>query len=170
MKIACVSFLVGTLLLDASSSAALTSDQVNEITRSIVHVLCDLPDGGQQGGSGFVYHASNQVVTSFHVVAAASNPGVKLHVFSTGARLDRPAKIVQVLRAADLALLEVDQSFGLPTLRSDESNPSFGAELVAFGHPLFTPTVQRQILKFDKEEPLQDIAPLRANQEIGRLG
>jgi len=109
-------------------------------------------------------------VTSFHVVAAASNPNARLHVFSTAAGLDRPAKVVRVLKSADLALLEVDQSLGLPSLQSNNSNPSFAADLVAFGHPLFTPTVQRQFLKFDKEEELQDITPLNANEAITRLG
>ena len=109
-------------------------------------------------------------MTSFHVVAAASNPNARLHVFSTAAGLDRPAKVVRVLKSADLALLEVDQSLGLPSLQSNNSNPSFAADLVAFGHPLFTPTVQRQFLKFDKEEELQDITPLNANEAITRLG
>jgi Trypsin-like peptidase domain len=170
MRISCVSSVLLSILLNGGPVEALNDDQLKDITRATVHVLCDLPSGDTQGGSGFVYNRPNQIVTSFHVVAAASNSNVKLHVFSTAARLDRSAKVVRVLKAADLALLELDESLGLPTLTSNDANLSFGDDLIVFGHPLFTPTVQRQTVKFDTEEPLKNITPLAANQEISRLG
>ncbi|MBV9671354.1 MAG: trypsin-like peptidase domain-containing protein [Verrucomicrobia bacterium] len=170
MKLVPPRLFLGLLLLQAELAISLTADEANDITRSVVHVLCDLSEGRQQGGSGFVYNDSNQVVTSFHVVAAALQSNVKLHVFSTATGIDRPARVLRVLKTADLALIEVDRSLGLPCLKSSESTPSFGNELVAFGHPLFTPTVQRQTLKFDKEEALEDITPFEASKEITRLG
>lgn len=170
MKVGYISLIFGLLLFEAKPVAALTDDQVRDVSRSVVQIICDLSGGRSHTGSGFVYNDSTHVVTSFHVVAVALASDARLHIYSSAVQLDRPAKVVRVLRSSDLALLELNRSLGVPALESNDSVPSFGDQLVAFGHPVLTPTVRRQILWFDKEEALKNITPDNASQMISRIG
>ncbi|HXH81509.1 MAG TPA: trypsin-like peptidase domain-containing protein [Candidatus Tectomicrobia bacterium] len=83
-------------------------------------------------GSGVIIDKDGQVLTNAHVVDGAASLFVEL---DSRARL--PARIVGMDTVLDLALLRVETSAALPTVRlGDSSAVRVGDEVLAIGNPL----------------------------------
>ena len=81
-------------------------------------------------GSGFVISADGKILTNAHVVDGAESILVKL-----ADRSEKPAKVIGVDKATDVALLEIDAT-NLPTVKlGDSSKLEVGEWVIAIGSP-----------------------------------
>jgi serine protease Do len=86
----------------------------------------------QSVGSGVIIHEQGYVVTNAHVVSRASDISV---TFADGR--SEPAQFVSVDPEHDLAVLRVDSSAALPTVRLGRSDDLMvGETVIAIGNPL----------------------------------
>ena len=87
-------------------------------------------DNSARAGSGFAWQQPGQVVTDLHVVAGCTQ-------FSVGyQQLDvRPARVVRVLRRADLALLSVDGAPAVTPLSLAAQPPAPGRLSMCLASP-----------------------------------
>jgi Trypsin-like serine proteases, typically periplasmic, contain C-terminal PDZ domain len=101
------------------------------------------PDGGDQGagvqeslGSGFIVDPKGYIITNFHVVEKADKIFVKLSTDPDTQDPGRPARIIGTDKATDLAVIKIDTSSPLPTVKVGNSdNASVGDWVVAIGSP-----------------------------------
>ncbi len=101
------------------------------------------PDGGDQGGgvqeslgSGFIVDAKGYIVTNYHVVEKADKIYVKLSTDPDTQDLGRPARVIGTDKATDLAVIKIDTSTPLPTVKLGNSDSaSVGDWVEAIGSP-----------------------------------
>ena len=102
-----------------------------------------MPDGGDQGGgvqeslgSGFIVDPKGYIITNYHVVEKADKIYVKLSSDPDTQDLGRPARVIGSDKATDLAVIKIDASTPLPTVRLGNSDmASVGDWVVAIGSP-----------------------------------
>jgi putative serine protease PepD len=86
-------------------------------------------------GSGSIVRDDGYVLTNDHVISPAATSGTISVVFSSGQ--SEPAKLVGRVTSLDLAVLKVDASEKLPTIKTgDSENLLVGQPVVALGAPL----------------------------------
>jgi serine protease Do len=103
----------------------------------------DQGDGDDNGGgvreslgSGFIVDAKGYIITNNHVVDKADKIYVKLSTDPDTQDLGRPARVIGVDKATDLAVIKIDTNTALPTVKlgnSDSSN--VGDWVEAIGSP-----------------------------------
>ena len=101
------------------------------------------PDGGEQGGgvqeslgSGFIVDAKGYIITNNHVVEKADKIYVKLSTDPDTQDLGRPARVIGVDKATDLAVIKIDTSTPLPTVKLGNSDTAnVGDWVEAIGSP-----------------------------------
>jgi serine protease Do len=101
------------------------------------------PDGGDMGGgvqeslgSGFIVDPKGYIITNYHVVEKADKIYVKLSTDPDSQDLGRPARVIGTDKATDLAVIKIDTSSALPTVKLGNSdNASVGDWVVAIGSP-----------------------------------
>jgi serine protease Do len=101
------------------------------------------PDGGDQGpgvqeslGSGFIVDSKGYIITNYHVVERADKIYVKLSTDPDTQDLGRPARVIGTDKATDLAVIKIDTSTPLPTVKVGNSdNSAVGDWVVAIGSP-----------------------------------
>jgi serine protease Do len=101
------------------------------------------PDGGDQGGgvqeslgSGFIVDPKGYIITNYHVVDRADKIYVKLSTDPDSQDLGRPARVIGTDKATDLAVIKIDTSSPLPTVKVGNSDiSSVGDWVVAIGSP-----------------------------------
>jgi len=102
------------------------------------------PDGGgEQGGgvqeslgSGFIVDPKGYIITNYHVVEKADKIYVKLSTDPDSQDLGRPARVIGTDKATDLAVIKIETSSPLPTVKVGNSdNASVGDWVVAIGSP-----------------------------------
>jgi serine protease Do len=99
------------------------------------------PDGGDQGvqeslGSGFIVDPKGYIITNNHVVDKADKIYVKLSTDPDNQDLGRPARVIGVDKATDLAVIKIDTSTPLPTVKMGNSDESqVGDWVEAIGSP-----------------------------------
>ena len=101
------------------------------------------PDGGDQGGgvqeslgSGFIVDAKGYIITNFHVVEKADKIYVKLSTDPDTQDLGRPARVIGTDKATDLAVIKIDTSTPLPTVKLGNSDiAAVGDWVEAIGSP-----------------------------------
>jgi len=102
------------------------------------------PDGGEQGGgqvqeslgSGFIVDAKGYIITNNHVVDKADKIYVKLSTDPETQDLGRPARVIGVDKATDLAVIKIDTSTPLPTVKMGNSDEAqVGDWVEAIGSP-----------------------------------
>jgi serine protease Do len=101
------------------------------------------PDGGDQGGSvqaslgsGFIVDPKGYIITNNHVVEKADKIYVKLSTDPDSQDLGRPARVIGTDKATDLAVIKIESSSPLPTVKVGNSdNASVGDWVVAIGSP-----------------------------------
>jgi serine protease Do len=103
-----------------------------------------MPDmgGGDDGtvreslGSGFIVDPKGYIITNNHVVEKADKIYVKLSTDPDTQDLGRPARIIGVDKATDLAVIKIDTSTALPTVKLGNSDTAqVGDWVEAIGSP-----------------------------------
>jgi serine protease Do len=102
------------------------------------------PDNGDNGGgqvqeslgSGFIVDPKGYIITNFHVIEKADKIYVKLATDPDGQDLGRPARVIGFDKATDLAVIKIDTSAPLPTVKLGNSdNTQVGDWVEAIGSP-----------------------------------
>ena len=99
------------------------------------------PGGGGQGvqeslGSGFIVDAKGYIVTNNHVVDKADKIYVKLSTDPDSTDLGRPARVIGVDTATDLAVIKIDTEKPLPIVKMGNSETvQVGDWVEAIGSP-----------------------------------
>jgi serine protease Do len=100
------------------------------------------PDGDQGGqvqeslGSGFIVDPKGYIITNNHVVDKADKIYVKLSTDPDTQDLGRPARVIGVDKATDIAVIKIDTSTPLPTVRMGNSDQAqVGDSVEAIGSP-----------------------------------
>ena len=102
-----------------------------------------MPDqGGDEGqtreslGSGFIVDPKGYIITNYHVVEKADEIYVKLSTDPDGADLGRPARVIGFDKATDLAVIKIETSTPLPTVKLGNSDTmQVGDSVLAIGSP-----------------------------------
>jgi serine protease Do len=103
-----------------------------------------MPDqGGDQGGgvqeslgSGFIVDPKGYIITNNHVVEKADQIYVKLSTDPDTQDLGRPARVIGTDKATDLAVIKIDTSTPLPTVKMGNSDTAqVGDWVEAIGSP-----------------------------------
>jgi S1-C subfamily serine protease len=110
---------------------------------------CSLQGGGvqEEQGTGMIVSPTGQVVTNNHVIAGASSISVTLF----GSLKPLPATVIDTDPTNDVALLQIQDASGLPTVTlGDSDHVQVGDAVVAIGNALGlsagTPTVTQGII------------------------
>jgi serine protease Do len=100
-------------------------------------------DGGEQGGgvqeslgSGFIVDAKGYIITNNHVIEKADKIYVKLSTDPDNQDPGRPARVIGTDKATDLAVIKIETSTPLPTVKLGNSDTSSVGDWVeAIGSP-----------------------------------
>ena len=100
-------------------------------------------DGSDQGnqvqeslGSGFIVDSRGYIITNNHVIDKADKIYVKLSTDPDTQDLGRPARVIGVDKATDLAVIKIDTSSPLPTVKMGNSDQAqVGDWVEAIGSP-----------------------------------
>jgi serine protease Do len=100
----------------------------------------DGPDDGggvrESLGSGFIVDPKGYIITNNHVIEKADKIYVKLSTDPDSQDLGRPAHVVGFDKATDLAVIKIDTSSALPTVKMGNSDSSqVGDWVEAIGSP-----------------------------------
>jgi serine protease Do len=101
------------------------------------------PDDGDNGGgvqeslgSGFIVDPKGYIITNNHVIDKADKIYVKLSTDPDTQDLGRPARVIGVDKATDLAVIKIETSTALPTVKMGNSDTSqVGDWVEAIGSP-----------------------------------
>ncbi len=102
-----------------------------------------IPDQGDNGGgvqeslgSGFIVDPKGYIITNDHVVDKADKIYVKLSTDPDTEDLGRPARVIGVDKATDLAVIKIDSNKPLPTVKMGDSDAAqVGDWVEAIGSP-----------------------------------
>ncbi len=103
-----------------------------------------MPDGGEDGGSvreslgsGFIVDSKGYIITNYHVVEKADQIYVKLSTDPDNTSDEgRPARVIGTDKATDLAVIKIDTSSPLPTVKLGNSDTTqVGDWVEAIGSP-----------------------------------
>lgn len=127
-----LSLFVAIGLLGAAASFAAVQPE-RAIAASIAMVRAQRAGAeSQTRASGFVWPDKNHVVTSYHVVAGATNVSVS---YDDGGNL-RPARVARVLPSRDLALLRIEQvPAGVAPATVSKTRPKARDPITVIGFP-----------------------------------
>jgi serine protease Do len=99
-------------------------------------------DGGDDNqvreslGSGFIVDAKGYIITNNHVIEKADKIYVKLSTDPDTQDLGRPARVIGIDKATDLAVIKIDTSTALPTVKLGNSETAeVGDWVEAIGSP-----------------------------------
>jgi serine protease Do len=99
-------------------------------------------EGGDDGevreslGSGFIVDSKGYIITNNHVVDKADKIYVKLSTDPNNEDKGRPARVIGVDKATDLAVIKIDASSPLPTVKLGDSDAAqVGDWVEAIGSP-----------------------------------
>jgi serine protease Do len=99
-------------------------------------------EGGDDGqvreslGSGFIVDPKGYIITNSHVVEKADKIYVKLSTDPDNTDLGRPARVIGVDKATDLAVIKIETSTPLPTVKMGNSDTAqVGDWVEAIGSP-----------------------------------
>jgi serine protease Do len=87
-------------------------------------------------GSGFIVDSKGYIITNNHVIEKADKIYVKLSTDPDSQDLGRPARVIGIDKATDLAVIKIDTSTGLPTVKLGNSDSAqVGDWVEAIGSP-----------------------------------
>lgn len=160
-----ISFVLLPILPSAAQSAAMDAQLREQVARSVVQVQARGCPGGDQTGSGFAYGPDQHVVTAWHVVTGCNRVTV---YWEKHGGVTRQARVVKVLKRADLALLHAAGAPGR-ALTESKSRPQANDELEALGYYLSVPTMDNKPLRVTFGSTLlRDMLPKNVRQELER--
>lgn len=169
MKTAAALALLGAGTVWAQAPSFETRQQV---LRTLVQVTAsDCADGISRSGSGFALETPGRIVTAHHVVGGCRTVQVSYEAIKPPAPKRREARVVRVLAAGDLSLLQIDAPPAVPTLRLAAGTPSRDHVFAGFGYALGMPTAGDQEVRFSTGATrLTDILPAAAAEELRNSG
>lgn len=143
-----------------------------QVLRTLVQVTAsDCADGVSRSGSGFALEQPGRIVTAHHVVGGCRSVQVSYEAIQPPAPKRREARVVRVLAAGDLSLLQIDAPPAVPTLRLAGGPPSRDQVFAGFGYALGMPTAGDQEVRFSTGATrLMDILPSAAADELRASG
>jgi serine protease Do len=102
----------------------------------------------QSLGSGFIVDPKGYIITNYHVIEKADKIYVKLSTDPDNQDEGRPARVIGTDKATDLAVIKIDTSSPLPTVKLGNSdNVQVGDSVEAIGSPFaFSQTVTAGII------------------------
>ena len=113
------------------TATAVSSPASTTLSKGVVLIDTELPYQNAEGaGTGMVLTASGQVLTSYHVVKAAST--IKVTVAETGKTYQ--ATVVGSDQTADVALLQLKGVSSLTPVKIDSDKTSVGDKVTAVGN------------------------------------
>ncbi len=117
--------------------------------------------------TGFIYHDKASVVTALHAVRNCRTFRVD---YDNGAK-QKAAHIARIDRAADLALLTVDDPIDVRPLEISDREPALTDPLQVLGFPLQIPTMSSTSLhlRFGGTR-LRDIVPTQVRNDLASVG
>ena len=87
-------------------------------------------------GSGFIVDSKGYIITNYHVIDKADKIYVKLSTDPDTTDLGRPARVIGTDKSTDLAVIKIDTSTPLPTVKMGNSDESqVGDWVEAIGSP-----------------------------------
>lgn len=87
-------------------------------------------------GSGFIVDSKGYIITNNHVIEKADKIYVKLATDPDNADLGRPARVIGVDKATDIAVIKIDTNTPLPTVKmGDSDGTQVGDWVEAIGSP-----------------------------------
>jgi serine protease Do len=117
-------------------------DWQNQLRRFFGGQMPGGPDEGDNGqvqeslGSGFIVDSKGYIITNDHVIDKADKIYVKLSTDPDSQDLGRPARVIGVDKATDLAVIKIDTSAPLPTVKMGNSDTAqVGDWVEAIGSP-----------------------------------
>jgi serine protease Do len=117
-------------------------DWQNQLRRFFGGQMPGAPDEGDNGevqeslGSGFIVDSKGYIITNDHVIDKADQIYVKLSTDPDTQDLGRPARVIGVDKATDLAVIKIDTSTPLPTVKMGNSDTAqVGDWVEAIGSP-----------------------------------
>jgi serine protease Do len=92
--------------------------------------------GPESLGSGFIVDPKGYIITNYHVIEKADKIYVKLSTDPDNQDLGRPARVIGFDKATDLAVIKIDTSTPLPTVKLGNSDTAqVGDWVEAIGSP-----------------------------------
>jgi hypothetical protein len=104
-----------------------SADVYDSVKPSVIRVTCS-----NRAGTGFLWSSPDTAVTALHVVAGCD----KISAYYEALKVTRPARVVKVLRRADLVLLKISDAPSGQVLIIDPKPPSLTDHLSTLGYPL----------------------------------
>ena len=104
-----------------------SADVYDSVKPSVIRVTCS-----NRAGTGFLWSSPDTAVTALHVVAGCD----KITAYYEAQKVTRPARVVKVLRSADLVLLKISDAPNAQVLVVDPKPPSLTDQLSTLGYPL----------------------------------
>jgi serine protease Do len=87
-------------------------------------------------GSGFIVDSKGYIITNYHVIEKADKIYVKLSTDPDSQDFGRPARVIGTDKATDLAVIKIDTSSALPTVKLGNSDETkVGDWVEAIGSP-----------------------------------
>jgi hypothetical protein len=129
--------LPGAIPAQAQQADTAWRDALERASRALARVRATgCADDDSRGGTGFVWQQPDRMVTALHVVADCSQVLVQFH-----GSAERPIRRVRnVLREADLVLLEIDPNPRAAPLQHSTRVPEPTEVLRVYGYPLMIAT------------------------------
>jgi S1-C subfamily serine protease len=150
----------------AEAPAAVPGSVIGRVADSVVRVDArGCTDRQPHVGSGFVWPENGRVVTALHVVAGCR----ALSAYHEGRQIGRDARILRVLRRADLALLEV-AGLPAPPVAVSSARPGVQQELAVLGIDFGTSISSKNLHVAFGSSVLRDITPINVQREINAAG
>jgi serine protease Do len=119
-----------------------SDDFQNFFNRFFGGQIPDQEGGGDDGqvreslGSGFIVDSKGYIITNNHVVEKADKIYVKLSTDPDSVDQGRPARVIGVDKATDLAVIKIDTNTPLPTVKLGNSDTAeVGDSVEAIGSP-----------------------------------
>jgi S1-C subfamily serine protease len=127
---------------------------------------CD--KGTSRSGSAFIWNSPQQAVTALHVIAGCSRLAVFYGAQGGRVRTARPAR---VLRAADLALLTIEDGPVTSPLTVAAQPPTAGEQMRAWGYPFPTRgLIDTLFTRREVTQRLKDLLNDRLRAEVQAAG
>jgi len=132
-----LAMLLGALPTQAQQTDPAWRDALERASRALARVRATgCAEDGSRGGTGFVWQQPDRMVTALHVVADCNQVLVQFH-----GSAERPIRRVRnVLREADLVLLEIDPNPRAAPLQHSTRVPEPTELLRVYGYPLMIAT------------------------------
>ena len=156
-------------------SNLIQGQNLTNLNNSVVKVVYSCADLGKaKSGTGFVWKKSNQIITALHLVTGScKNSGIYIYIPSDNKLIKSnfyPAKVIKILKSADLVLLEADIP-KLPVLSTIGTNLFIKQNVEALGYVLNAPS-KRSIqltIPFNESKKLVTNIPPTVLAELNKL-